>query len=131
MEKVFWGRVAGVLGFLAVALGAFGAHGLKSTLAQHGTESTWQTAATYHMVHAVAILAWVCGTRFRSGPAWCFLAGIALFSGSLYGISVTGWRVLGVVTPLGGVAFLAGWAWIALSAGTIPGAAEGFGSGSK
>lgn len=102
-------RLAAVLGFLAVALGAFGAHGLKPVLERHGTLATWETAVLYHAVHTVALLALAARVRVPVFTAWCFLAGIAVFSGSLYVLSVTGIRWLGAITPLGGVAFLAGW----------------------
>ncbi len=110
-------RLAAVLGFLAVALGAFGAHGLKPVLERHGTLATWDTAVLYHAVHAVALLALAARVRPPALTAWCFLAGIAVFSGSLYVLAVTGVRWLGAITPLGGVAFLAGWAALAWRAG--------------
>jgi uncharacterized membrane protein YgdD (TMEM256/DUF423 family) len=104
--------------FLAVALGAFGAHALKSRLTPD-LASVWQTAVTYHAWHALALLAtglvmlhWP--ERAGLGLAgWLFIAGIALFSGSLYAMALTGVRGLGAITPLGGVAFLAAWAVLA------------------
>lgn len=114
-------RLAAVLGFLAVALGAFGAHGLKPVLERHGTLAAWDTAVLYHAIHAVALLALAARARVPAVTAWCFLAGVAVFSGSLYVLSVTGLRWLGAVTPLGGGAFLAGWAALAWK----PGAAAG------
>lgn len=114
-------RLAAALGFLAVALGAFGAHGLKPVLERHGTLATWETAVLYHAVHAVALLTLAARARVPVFTAWCFLAGIAVFSGSLYVLSVTGIRWLGAITPLGGVAFLAGWAALVWK----PGAAAG------
>lgn len=108
-------RVAAAAGFLGVALGAFGAHGLKDVFARTGGESWWETASFYHLLHA-AVLLWVAG---RPRPAraafWCFLAGIALFAGSLYAMALTGERRLGAITPLGGLALLAGWTLLALS----------------
>jgi len=114
-------RLFGVLGavsaFLSVAAGAFGAHGLKGRL---GPEmlSVFDVAARYQMVHALGlfIVAWALGRA--PGPAavaagWLFLAGTILFSGSLYGLSLSGIRGLGAITPLGGLAFLAGWAALA------------------
>jgi uncharacterized membrane protein YgdD (TMEM256/DUF423 family) len=106
-------RLGAALGFLAVALGAFGAHGLRDTLARHGTEAVWQTAVLYHFLHALALLALGARTRCPAGPAWCFVAGVTVFSGSLYVLAVTGVTKLGMITPLGGLAFLAGWAWLA------------------
>ena len=99
--------------FLAVAAGAFGAHALTGTLTTEAL-ATFETAARYQMYHALALLAaaWVAdrwpGTAARAA-GWLFLAGIVVFSGSLYLLSLTGTRWLGAVTPLGGLAFLAGW----------------------
>jgi uncharacterized membrane protein YgdD (TMEM256/DUF423 family) len=107
---------AGVLGFTGVTLGAFGAHALKETLTTHGTTSTWQTAVLYHLVHAVALLALPVGRW----PGRCWIAGVVLFSGSLYWLALGGPKALGPVTPLGGLAFLAGWASIAWNAFRAP-----------
>lgn len=118
--------LSGVMGFLGVALGAFGAHGLRARLA--GLEDFtrrmewWDTAARYHLIHAVmlAVVAWTCTRSEGVAPkvaAGAFVVGTLLFSGSLYTMTLTGIRALGAVTPLGGVAFLVGWAslvWIAL-----------------
>ena len=101
--------------FVAVALGAFGAHALKGRLAPDMT-SVWQTAVQYHAWHALALFA--LGLLMLHFPeraglglaGWLFVAGILLFSGSLYVLALTGVRGLGAVTPFGGVAFLAGWA---------------------
>jgi uncharacterized membrane protein YgdD (TMEM256/DUF423 family) len=114
---------AGVLGFAGVALGAFGAHALRDALATRGSTATWQTAVLYHLVHSVALLAlgafWR-GTANLPFPAlvagWCWVAGVVLFSGSLYWLALGGPKVLGPITPLGGIAFLAGWALVAWSA---------------
>ena len=102
-------RLAALAGFLAVALGAFGAHGLKAVLAQNGTLAVWQTAALYHLVHAVVLLVLAQKATVARGPFTLFGAGIALFSGSLYALAVTNVRWLGAITPLGGVCLLAGW----------------------
>jgi uncharacterized membrane protein YgdD (TMEM256/DUF423 family) len=106
-------RVAAILGFLAVALGAFGKHGLEKLLADNKTAEVWQTAVFYHFIHTVMLF--LLGQRppVRSGPWLCFLAGILLFSGSLYLLAVTNVRWLGAITPLGGGCFLIGWAWLA------------------
>jgi uncharacterized membrane protein YgdD (TMEM256/DUF423 family) len=101
--------------FVAVALGAFGAHALKGRLTSDMT-SVWQTAVQYHAWHALALFA--LGLLMLHFPeraglglaGWLFVAGILLFSGSLYVLALTGVRGLGAVTPFGGVAFLAGWA---------------------
>lgn len=111
-------RVSAVVGFLAVALGAFGAHGLKEILTRNEATGIWQTAVLYHLVHAVALTGLALVRPFRQGPWWCFLTGVLLFSGSLYGLALTSLRWLGPVTPLGGVFFLVGWAWLAIQSGT-------------
>src|SRR6478672_1256318 len=92
-------RIAAVLGFLAVALGAFGAHGLKEVLVRHGTVEIWEKAVLYHLVHAVVLF--VIGLRapLLKGPWFSFVAGIILFSGSLYILALTGVRWWGAVTP--------------------------------
>lgn len=112
-------------GFLAVALGAFGAHGLKTRLAPlaDGAQRLewWNTGAHYQALHALALgLVAYLATRSSSASvtvaAWSFIAGIVLFSGSLYVMTLTGVRALGAVTPLGGLAFLIGWAAIFVTA---------------
>jgi len=101
--------------FVAVGLGAFGAHALKARLAPD-LLVVWNTGVQYHAWHALGLLAaglWLLLRPDAQGvalAAWCFVAGIALFSGSLYALALTGVRGLGAVTPAGGVAFLAGWA---------------------
>ncbi len=108
-------RVSALWGGLGVALGAFGAHAWRPVLAQRpeGME-TWRTAVLYHLVHAV-VLVWLAEQGGRGNRvAWgFFLAGAVGFSGSLYLLSGLGWRALGPVTPLGGVALLAGWGLLA------------------
>src|SRR5215469_809955 len=101
------------MGFLAVALGAFGAHSIKSLLAQNGTTGIWEKAAFYHLIHAVMLFVVAGRKPFRAGPWWCFLAGIIFFSGSLYLLAVTNILWLGAITPIGGVGFLGGWTWLA------------------
>ena len=102
-------RIAAASGFLAVALGAFGAHGLKSILAQNETTGIWEKAVFYQFIHTVML--WVMAERkpFPGFVWWSFLAGIAIFSGSLYLLALTNLKWLGAVTPVGGLAFLAGW----------------------
>ena len=112
-------------GFLAVAFGAFGANGLRSRLAglADGAERLdwWRTAASYHLAHALA-LGLVAVLVARSAGAaltvagFAFLVGIALFSGSLYVMVLSGVRALGAITPIGGLAFLVGWAALAWAA---------------
>lgn len=108
---------AGILGATGVTLGALGAHALKATLLERGMANAWETAAKYHLLHAVALLGWAAWQRQNAGaetPArdWVmrlWVAGVVLFSGSLYGLATGGPRWLGPVTPLGGIAFIAGW----------------------
>lgn len=116
--------IAGAInGFLAVAFGAFGAHALKEKLSEKYL-AIWETAVQYQMFHALALIA--VGILMSSkllGPVstlntagYLILAGIILFSGSLYVLSLTGIGVLGAITPIGGVAFLVGWIMIIVAA---------------
>jgi uncharacterized membrane protein YgdD (TMEM256/DUF423 family) len=110
---------AGILGFAGVALGAFGAHALKETLTARGSVATWQTAVLYHLIHAVALLALVGVAGSWTNARWigvCWSLGVVLFSGSLYWLALGGPKILGPVTPLGGLAFLAGWLLVAWNA---------------
>ncbi len=102
-------RWAAGLGFLAVALGAFGAHGLKPLLASYGTTEIWEKAVFYHFIHTVVLLVLAQKSPVPRWPFLFFLAGIAVFSGSLYLLAVTNVRWLGAVTPFGGLSLLAGW----------------------
>ena len=112
MDRTFF-VLGAASGFLAVAIGAFAAHGLKGKLPVDLFE-VFEVGARYHMYHALALLgvAWA-ATRWPGAPTtwagWLFVAGIVLFSGSLYALALTGIRSLGAITPLGGVCFLAGW----------------------
>jgi len=119
-DRLFLGLGA-LLAGVAVGLGAFGAHGLRSTLTPADL-ATFETAVRYQMYHAFALFV-VAGAWARweapllNVAGWAFVAGIVLFSGSLYTLVLSGQRWLGAVTPLGGVAFLTGWAllaWVAL-----------------
>ena len=105
-------RIAAALCFLAVALGAFGAHSLKQILETHGMVDVWNKAVFYHFVHAVALLVLALYGTLNRSACWLLLAGILLFSGSLYLLALTNLRWLGPVTPVGGLCFLAGWAWL-------------------
>lgn len=107
-------RMAAILGALAVGLGAFGAHGLKDVLARNGTAAIWQTAVFYHFIHAVMLYVLADRTGRSAGPWLSFLVGILIFSGSLYTLALTNIRWLGAITPLGGVSFIVGWAWLAV-----------------
>jgi uncharacterized membrane protein YgdD (TMEM256/DUF423 family) len=119
MERTFVGLGA-ALALVAVALGAFGAHGLRPTLSA-ADMATFETAARYQMYHALGLLAvaWVYARwpgTLVAVAGWLFVAGIIVFSGSLYTLVLTGQRWLGAVTPLGGLFFLVGWALIAWTA---------------
>lgn len=106
-------RAAAILGFLGVALGAFGAHGLKKILEANAAEGIWETAVLYHLAHAIAILALAQRDPVPAWPCRLMALGVAVFSGSLYILSITGMKWLGAVTPLGGVAFLLAWGLLA------------------
>jgi uncharacterized membrane protein YgdD (TMEM256/DUF423 family) len=116
-----WLLIAAINGALAVAFGAFGAHGLQGRIDAHAIE-IFETGARYHMYHALAIGLAALALRSGAAPmpasvaAGFFLAGIFLFSGSLYLLALTGVRSLGFVTPFGGLAFLVGWIALAWAA---------------
>ncbi len=122
--------LSGLLGFVAVALGAFGAHGLRSQLESlpDGAKRLewWDTAAHYNLTHALAIAlaAWL--VNHRGGApgmiaGWSFTAGIALFSGSLYAMALTGETKLGAITPLGGSFLLVGWVAVVVAGARLGG----------
>jgi uncharacterized membrane protein YgdD (TMEM256/DUF423 family) len=134
MSGTFWLRIGALWGFLAVALGAFGAHGLQDRFRALGDlpgglgterlQASFHTAAQYHMYCSLALL--VVGLLAVTGrassalhvAAWSLLLGSVVFSGSLYILCVTGLRWLGAITPFGGVAILVGWFALALAAGS-------------
>jgi uncharacterized membrane protein YgdD (TMEM256/DUF423 family) len=106
-------RTAAVLGFLAVAFGAFGAHALEDFLKESGRVETWQTAVFYHLTHSI-MLVWLAGRSPQSSLAlWAFAVGIVIFSGSLYLLCLTGIGIFGAITPLGGLSLLLGWGRLA------------------
>lgn len=117
MNSIF-AMLGAVNGLLAVALGAFGAHGLKGRM-DASLLTAFHTGVTYHMYHALALLAvsmlsqWRPDSTALQWSGWLFLTGIFLFSGSLYVLSITGIRWLGIITPFGGMAFLVAWALLA------------------
>ena len=119
MDRFFF--VAGsISALLAVALGAFAAHALKARLGPDML-NTFEVGVRYHMYHSLALLAvaWAATRWPASSPyvaGWFFLCGILIFSGSLYLLSITGLRWLGAITPIGGVAFLLGWLFLAWAA---------------
>ncbi len=108
-------RIAAVLGLLAVGLGAFGAHGLKELLARNQMTAVWEKAVLYQFIHAVMLFVLAGRTPLHLGPWVSFLAGIVIFSGSLYLLAVTHLRWLGAITPLGGLSFIAGWLWLIIT----------------
>ncbi len=107
-------RISALLGALAVALGAVGAHALREMLLQNQHLETYELAVRYHFYHVLALaftaLLQAAYPHARlQAAAWAFLSGIMLFSGSLYALSLTGVRLFAIITPIGGVALLAGW----------------------
>ena len=112
-----WFATGAILSGVGVALGAFGAHGLKERVASD-LLTIFETGVRYHMYHALALLAvgWAVSKRptgILNAAGWFFTVGIILFSGSLYAMTFTGARWLGAITPLGGLAFLVGWVLLA------------------
>ena len=112
MDRTFF-ALGSLLAGIAVAAGAFGAHALRARLSVADL-ATFETGARYQMYHALALLAVAWAVQQWPGPlpraaGWLFVAGIVVFSGSLYTLVLTGQRWLGAVTPLGGVAFIVGW----------------------
>ncbi len=124
MSRVFL-AIAAIFGGLSVATGAFGAHALKERLSERSLE-IFETAAQYQMYHALALLLVALLLTQEDFPqpilvasGWTFIIGILVFSGSLYALSLTGIKVLGAITPLGGAAFIAGWGALAIAAFTF------------
>jgi uncharacterized membrane protein YgdD (TMEM256/DUF423 family) len=119
MERLFF-IIGSLSAFLAVAAGAFGAHGLKARLSAEML-NTFETAVRYHFYHALALFvaAWAYSRwpgAATSAAGWLFVIGILIFSGSLYTLTLTGIRWLGAITPFGGLAFLVGWFCLAWAA---------------
>ncbi len=117
---MIWIRVGALLAALGVAMGAFGAHGLKARLTPDLLE-IYKTAAFYHLIHALAIvLVGVLALQRPNFPArsisLLFTVGVLLFSGSLYALAITNIRILGAITPIGGVCFIVAWVLLALKA---------------
>lgn len=115
---------AALIGGLGVALGAFGAHGLKG-LVEPTMLSVWQTAVQYQLVHALALLAlsawlFIRPNAWLQRSAFLMVLGTVLFSGSLYVLVLTGVRPLGMITPIGGITWLVAWAYILLAARKLP-----------
>lgn len=111
-------RIAAILGLLAVVLGALGAHGsVHDKVKGLGLLDRWETAVFYHLVHASVLLALALaggGGKMMTAAWWCIAAGTVFFSGSLYVLAFTGVKVLGAITPLGGLLMMAGWLLVAL-----------------
>lgn len=119
MDRLFF-SLGAASAFVAVAAGAFGAHALRARL-DAGALAVFETGARYQMYHALGLLAVGWAAARWPGPwatraGWLFVLGTVLFSGSLYGLALSGVRWLGAITPLGGVAFLGGWICLALAA---------------
>jgi uncharacterized membrane protein YgdD (TMEM256/DUF423 family) len=119
------GLAAGLLGVSAVILGAFGAHALRAALLERGMAGVWETAVQFHLVHAVALLAlagWGRGraasaaTRRVAWAARCWTLGVVFFSGSLYFLALGAPRWVGPITPVGGLALIAGWIFVIAAA---------------
>lgn len=109
--------IASILGFLAVAIGAFGAHALKPLLTENNRLDTFELAVRYHFYHvfallAVGILASKINSKYLRPSAICFLTGILLFSGSLYFLAILNITLFAIATPFGGVFLLAGWGFL-------------------
>ena len=120
----FFLAIAAIFGGLSVGVGAFGAHALKEKLTERSLE-IFETGARYQMYHALALLLVALLIRISDGQfsqpvliaaGWSFIVGILIFSGSLYALSLTGIKVIGAITPLGGAAFIAGWGALAIAA---------------
>ena len=124
MTQIFF-TIAAIFGGLSVAAGAFGAHALREKVSERMLE-IFDTGARYQMYHALALLlVAILISRVETPPTtlfisgWLFIIGVTIFSGSLYVLSLTGIKSLGVITPLGGLSLMAGWAALAVTAATI------------
>ena len=113
--------IGAVLGFLGVAVGAFGAHGLRGRLSPDML-AVFEIGVRYQMYHVFALLVVAAAighagrTRLLMAAGWCFIAGILIFSGSLYALALSGTTIFGAITPIGGLGFLIGWACLAFFA---------------
>jgi uncharacterized membrane protein YgdD (TMEM256/DUF423 family) len=126
LPSLFYQRVSALVMALGVALGAYGAHGLE---ASEKVLANWKTAVLYHLIHGIALylLSRRPAGRARccpNGPWWCLLTGILLFSGLLYTNVLSGVSWLGAIVPVGGLAFMAGWIWLAVAPFTPAGSKE-------
>ena len=111
-------RTAAVVLFVAVALGAIGAHMVEKTLEANGRLETWHTAVLYHLIHGIALLALALSNRWNAFAFWGWMAGILFFSGGLYAYSLTPIKEFGMISaPVGGILFLVGWLGLIISPG--------------
>ncbi|KEO74730.1 DUF423 domain-containing protein [Anditalea andensis] len=119
MNKII--QAGALFGVLAVGIGAFGAHGLAEILEVHGRTDTFETGVKYHFYHAIALVLTGLIGHHPYSKKWLkwsslgFISGILIFSGSLYTLSLTGVTWLGAITPLGGIAFILGWIFLAIA----------------
>ncbi|MCO4773487.1 MAG: DUF423 domain-containing protein [Deltaproteobacteria bacterium] len=114
-RRLGWALGAGAM-VLGVGLGAFGSHGLETIVSDPHLRDVWGTGVRYHQLHGLALCLVALHPAPRRGMLWLFTAGILLFSGSLYALALSGVGILGAITPLGGLCFLAAWAWMAKAA---------------
>ncbi len=118
--KNFYFAVGAAFSLLSVLLGAFGAHTLKDKLSKEMLD-IFEVAVRYQMYHGIGLIvvAWAFSqweSNYISAAGWCFIVGILIFSGSLYILSLTGLRWFGAITPIGGIAFIAGWGCLIIAA---------------
>lgn len=112
MKNKYLILISGIMGFSAIALGAFGAHGLRSVLTEHLLE-TYKTGVLYHLIHSLVLLAIALSAKDNFiKPFWLFFAGIILFSFSLYVYAITQVTIFAMITPIGGISLLIGWFFI-------------------
>ena len=112
-----WSAIGASLLAIAVILGAFGAHGLRGRIDEYSL-GVYEKAVFYHFIHAIGILVIPLLAKNSARACWLLLAGILIFSGSLYALAITGVKTLGAITPIGGLAFIAGWVYLAWQLGT-------------
>lgn len=110
--------IGAALSGLGIILGAFGTHSLQGKIG-YDLLDIYKTASYYLIIHALALILFGLSKIERRWPAWCFIVGIVIFCGSLYGITFTGVRELGMITPIGGLAFISGWVGFAYTARTL------------
>ncbi len=120
-----WTAVGSIFLALAVAFGAFGAHGLKDRLSEYSM-AVYEKAVFYHFIHALGLLlvsllarTSAIGLSGANRVCWLLSIGIVIFSGSLYALAISGVRVLGAITPIGGIAFITAWLLLAFEAGKV------------